>query len=85
MFELCDRLTGIYKTFNCTKSITIDPRLGANDGSKETVTPASQSGDLNGAVDTSSNSCSENELDENDEVIEDSMNIDDGEAMEIEP
>ncbi|KAL7751781.1 Structural maintenance of chromosomes protein 4 [Sorochytrium milnesiophthora] len=25
MFELADRLTGIYKTDNCTKSITIDP------------------------------------------------------------
>ncbi|KAJ1434075.1 Structural maintenance of chromosomes protein [Sesbania bispinosa] len=26
MFELADRLVGIYKTDNCTKSITIDPR-----------------------------------------------------------
>ena len=26
MFELCDRLVGIYKTDNVTKSITIDPR-----------------------------------------------------------
>lgn len=26
MFELADRLVGIYKTHNCTKSITIDPR-----------------------------------------------------------
>lgn len=25
MFELADRLVGIYKTNNCTKSITIDP------------------------------------------------------------
>jgi len=25
MFELADRLVGIYKTDNCTKSITIDP------------------------------------------------------------
>jgi len=25
MFELADRLVGIYKTYNCTKSITIDP------------------------------------------------------------
>ncbi|XP_056633945.1 structural maintenance of chromosomes protein 4 [Diorhabda sublineata] len=27
MFELCDNLVGIYKTFDCTKSITIDPRI----------------------------------------------------------
>jgi len=26
MFELADRLVGIYKTENCTKSVTIDPR-----------------------------------------------------------
>ena len=25
MFELADRLVGIYKTFNCTKSVAIDP------------------------------------------------------------
>lgn len=25
MFELADRLVGIYKTYNCTKSITINP------------------------------------------------------------
>ena len=25
MFELADRLIGIYKTHNCTKSVTIDP------------------------------------------------------------
>lgn len=27
MFELADRLVGIYKTNNCTKSVTINPRL----------------------------------------------------------
>ena len=26
MFELADRLIGIYKTENCTKSVTIDPK-----------------------------------------------------------
>ena len=26
MFELADRLVGIYKTENCTKSVTINPR-----------------------------------------------------------
>lgn len=25
MFELSDRLIGIYKTYNCTKSVTVDP------------------------------------------------------------
>jgi len=30
MFELADRLVGIYKTFNCTKSITIDPKAFSN-------------------------------------------------------
>lgn len=27
MFELADRLIGIYKTNNCTKSVAITPRL----------------------------------------------------------
>ncbi|CAH1155594.1 unnamed protein product [Phaedon cochleariae] len=27
MFELCDNLLGIYKTYDCTKTVTIDPRL----------------------------------------------------------
>ena len=27
MFELADRLVGIYKTYNCTKSVTINPHL----------------------------------------------------------
>jgi structural maintenance of chromosome 4 len=30
MFELADRLVGIYKTNNCTKSITIDPKAFSN-------------------------------------------------------
>jgi structural maintenance of chromosome 4 len=33
MFELADRLVGIYKTDNCTKSITINPSCFA-DGSE---------------------------------------------------
>jgi len=33
MFELADRLVGIYKTHNCTKSITIDPKKFSADGS----------------------------------------------------
>lgn len=27
MFELCDNLVGIYKNRNCTKSVTINPRV----------------------------------------------------------
>ena len=27
MFELADRLVGIYKTYNCTKSVTVNPGL----------------------------------------------------------
>lgn len=27
MFELADRLIGIYKTDNCTKSVCINPRI----------------------------------------------------------
>ena len=27
MFELADRLVGIYKTYNCTKTVTINPYL----------------------------------------------------------
>jgi len=30
MFELADRLVGIYKTNNCTKRITIDPKAFSN-------------------------------------------------------
>ncbi|KAL7542434.1 hypothetical protein ACHAXR_011785 [Thalassiosira sp. AJA248-18] len=32
MFELADRLVGIYKTNNCTKSVTINPRLYSRKG-----------------------------------------------------
>jgi len=27
MFELADRLVGIFKTYNCTHSVTINPKL----------------------------------------------------------
>ena len=33
MFELADRLVGIYKTNNCTKSVTIDPKAFGQNGS----------------------------------------------------
>ena len=31
MFELADRLVGIYKTHDCTKSVTLDPWKLAED------------------------------------------------------
>jgi structural maintenance of chromosome 4 len=34
MFELADRLVGIYKTENCTKSITINPNSFAVKGAE---------------------------------------------------
>ena len=37
MFELADRLVGIYKTDNCTKSVTLNPHL-----MEEAVAPPSQ-------------------------------------------
>ena len=37
MFELADRLVGIYKTDNCTKSVTVNPHL-----MEEAVPPPSQ-------------------------------------------
>ena len=38
MFELADRLVGIYKTDNTTKSITVDPyKIAQNIQSKKTV------------------------------------------------
>jgi structural maintenance of chromosome 4 len=44
MFELADRLVGIYKTNNCTKSVTINPRafgvMGQQNGASLLPTPA---------------------------------------------
>jgi structural maintenance of chromosome 4 len=48
MFELADRLVGIYKTHNCTKSVTIDPKAFAvkgceSDGVPQTLVLANRS------------------------------------------
>ena len=40
MFELADRLVGIYKTNNCTKSVTINPRAFGLAGSQNGVLPS---------------------------------------------
>ncbi len=39
MFELADRLVGIYKTNNCTKSITISPKAFSNKGAMREAEP----------------------------------------------
>jgi structural maintenance of chromosome 4 len=39
MFELADRLVGIYKTNNCTKSVTIDPRAFGVSGEQNGFVP----------------------------------------------
>lgn len=43
MFELCDNLVGIYKTYNTTKTITINPKLYDNAGQTNTEDNAAQS------------------------------------------
>lgn len=40
MFELADRLVGIYKTNNCTKSVTINPRAYSKGKEADQVLPA---------------------------------------------
>jgi len=44
MFELADRLVGIYKIYNCTRSVTINPKLYGVPGSQGQ--PASQAGQV---------------------------------------
>lgn len=45
MFELADRLVGIYKTNNCTKSVTINPRAfgveSVQNGASRSLAPSS--------------------------------------------
>ena len=42
MFELADRLVGIYKTYNCTKSVTINPGKIAHENNLNTQTQPQQ-------------------------------------------
>lgn len=42
MFELADRLVGIYKTYNCTKSVTINPGMYDNVPAPAPVLSSSQ-------------------------------------------
>eukprot|EP00578_Thalassiosira_sp_NH16_P013877 CAMPEP_0181124522 /NCGR_PEP_ID=MMETSP1071-20121207/26531_1 /TAXON_ID=35127 /ORGANISM="Thalassiosira sp., Strain NH16" /LENGTH=1385 /DNA_ID=CAMNT_0023209843 /DNA_START=14 /DNA_END=4171 /DNA_ORIENTATION=- len=51
MFELADRLVGIYKTNNCTKSVTINPRLYGRKG-KESGNPGTPFQDRTNAAST---------------------------------
>merc|ERR1711994_856673 len=43
MFELADRLVGIYKTYNCTNSVTVNPALIAATGKPATATTPAKS------------------------------------------
>ena len=48
MFELADRLVGIYKTNNTTKTVAINPgafAVGADNGSAKKAADASTAGD----------------------------------------
>ncbi|KAK5646128.1 hypothetical protein RI129_004592 [Pyrocoelia pectoralis] len=72
MFELCDNLIGIYKTFNCTKSICIDPRL-YDKQAKQAGTQ--QTGNVGGDIPTTSprqnilcNESDDSNCEENDSV-----------------
>lgn len=42
MFELADRLVGIYKTYNATKSVTINPTKIIEDSRENNTTTSSQ-------------------------------------------
>lgn len=46
MFELADRLVGIYKTNNCTKSVTINPTVFGVKGQQNGVVPTTPAGAL---------------------------------------
>ena len=48
MFELADRLVGIYKIYNCTRSVTINPKLYGVPSSQGQ--PASQAGQVSWVV-----------------------------------
>lgn len=94
MFELCDNLIGIYKTFNCTKSVTIDPRVYENNNqtqSEPPVHPTNENAMVNGdnevsaAMETVPSSDSEAEEQESSnasagEVVPDSF---EGDEMEV--
>lgn len=41
MFELADRLVGIYKTYNATKSVTINPTKIIENSREDTTTTSS--------------------------------------------
>lgn len=58
MFELADRLVGIYKTYNTTKSVTINPAKIISSIGEES-TPASASSSLSTTMLTNSASTAE--------------------------
>lgn len=92
MFELCDNLVGIYKTFNCTKSVTINPRV-YEDNSKSQPIPATKQTEEQGVGvekdapvaqpngdSTANSSFSEEVTDKSGEIVPDSL---EGEEMEV--
>lgn len=79
MFELCDNLVGIYKIFNCTHTITIDPCFDKvasknNQNTKpadervERTSPSSQKGSEGSVITISSGTVSDLQA-HNDEVM----------------
>jgi len=57
VFELADRLVGIYKTNDCTKSITIDPKAFSNQGQA-----SKSSGPLNERANAADHKMSQREM-----------------------
>ena len=50
MFELADRLVGIYKTYNCTKSVTINPgKIASENQPPKAATPVEAAKDVGAA------------------------------------
>ena len=50
MFELADRLVGIYKTYNCTKSVTINPgKIASENQPPKSAAPVEAAKDVGAA------------------------------------
>jgi len=61
MFELADRLVGIYKTNNCTKSVTINPAFYSKDEKKEDNKDSNNNNNNNDDDDNINNNNKDNE------------------------
>lgn len=76
MFELCDYLIGIYKTFSCTKSICIDPRRYDNQQSNNSVNNNMANPNNLFAIGDAENRSNENNQLNNDNVYVDNSDSD---------